>query len=209
MKVSLQWLRELVSIGDMPVEDLARALTMGGLEVEEVMPLGGAFSGIVVGHVKKVSPHPNADKLRVTEVDAGTGETLWIYRPDEGERFVAAPRKIHRGVSYWSDGQGDDRIIFATPGFNLIALDAHTGIPVADFGDNGIVDMITALDLDFEGMARTRVRVRDHRTLQEGIACHHAVDAANHASSPLGPGTANSSSSGSPLSRTRRSAGSP
>jgi phenylalanyl-tRNA synthetase beta chain len=78
MKVSVQWLRELVAIGDMPVEDLARALTMGGLEVEEVTSLASAFSGIVVGQVKKVFPHPNADKLRVTEVDAGTGETLTI-----------------------------------------------------------------------------------------------------------------------------------
>lgn len=87
----------------------------------------------------------------VIAADAATGETLWMYRPEEGERFVAAPRKIHRGVSYWSDGNGDDRIIFATPGFNLIALDAHTGIPVETFGDEGIVDMIEALDLDFEG----------------------------------------------------------
>ncbi len=87
----------------------------------------------------------------VIAADAATGETLWMYRPDEGDRFVAAPRKVHRGVSYWSDGKGDDRIIFATPGFSLIALNAHTGVPIANFGDNGIVDMIDALDLDFEG----------------------------------------------------------
>jgi len=87
----------------------------------------------------------------VFAADAGTGETLWMYRPDEGERFDAAPRTVHRGVSYWSDGQGDDRILFATPGFNLIALDAHTGRPVEGFGNQGIVDMIEALDLDFEG----------------------------------------------------------
>jgi phenylalanyl-tRNA synthetase beta chain len=78
MKVSLQWLRELVDIGEMPVDKLAHVLTMGGLEVEEVTPVAASFSGIVVGHVKSVSPHPNADKLRVTEVDAGTGETLQI-----------------------------------------------------------------------------------------------------------------------------------
>jgi quinoprotein glucose dehydrogenase len=87
----------------------------------------------------------------VIAADAATGETLWMYRPDEGERFIAAPRKVHRGVSYWSDGKGDDRIIFATPGFNLIALNAHTGRPVTTFGNDGIVDMIDALDLDFDG----------------------------------------------------------
>ena len=75
MRVSVNWLRELVAV-DMPVEALARALTMGGLEVEEITPVAASFSGIVVGHVKSVSPHPNADKLRVTEVDAGTGEIL-------------------------------------------------------------------------------------------------------------------------------------
>jgi len=92
------------------------------------------------------------DQRRVIiAADAGTGETLWIYRLDEGERFLAAPRKIHRGVSYWSDGAGDDRIVFATPGFHLIALDAHTGRPVSGFGDDGMVDMLQALDIDFEG----------------------------------------------------------
>ena len=77
MKVSIAWLKELVAV-DMPVDELARALTMGGLEVEEITPVAGAFTGIVVAHVKSVAPHPNADKLRVTEVDAGTGEILQI-----------------------------------------------------------------------------------------------------------------------------------
>ena len=78
MKVSVQWLKELVDLGDMPVAQLADTLTMGGLEVEEVTPVAAEFSGIVVGHVLSVAPHPNADKLRVTQVDAGTGETLTI-----------------------------------------------------------------------------------------------------------------------------------
>ena len=78
MKVSVQWLRELVDLGDMSVDAIARTLTMGGLEVEEITPVAPAFSGIVVARVKSVAPHPNADKLRVTEVDAGTGELLQI-----------------------------------------------------------------------------------------------------------------------------------
>jgi phenylalanyl-tRNA synthetase beta chain len=90
MKVSLQWLRELLDVGLAPA-DLADKLTMGGLEVEEITPVAGDFSGIVVAHVKSVAPHPNADKLRVTEVDAGTGETLTIVC---GAPNVAAGQKV-------------------------------------------------------------------------------------------------------------------
>ncbi|HYC38493.1 MAG TPA: phenylalanine--tRNA ligase subunit beta [Usitatibacter sp.] len=91
MKVSVQWLRELVDLGDMPVAELARKLTMAGLEVEEVAPVAAQFSGIVVGHVKSVEPHPNADKLRITQVDAGTGEALTIVC---GAPNVATGQKV-------------------------------------------------------------------------------------------------------------------
>ena len=87
----------------------------------------------------------------VIAADAVTGETRWIYRPDEGERFDRAPRKVHRGVSYWTDGRGDERILFATPGFQLVALNAKTGIPVSSFGKDGIVDLFTELDYDYKG----------------------------------------------------------
>jgi quinoprotein glucose dehydrogenase len=87
----------------------------------------------------------------VIAVDAGTGETLWLYRPNEGERFNQAPRKIHRGVSYWTDGRGDERIVFVTPGFQLIALNAKTGVPIPTFGSAGIVDLFKELDLDYKG----------------------------------------------------------
>jgi phenylalanyl-tRNA synthetase beta chain len=90
MRVSLQWLKELVPV-KVPVTELARTLTMGGLEVEEITPVAGEFSGIVVAHVKSVAPHPNADKLRVTEVDAGTGEILQIVC---GAPNVAAGQKV-------------------------------------------------------------------------------------------------------------------
>jgi phenylalanyl-tRNA synthetase beta chain len=90
MKVSVAWLREMVGT-TLPVAQLARKLTMAGLEVEEVTPVAAEFSGIVVGHVKGVAPHPNADKLRVTEVDAGTGVTLTIVC---GAPNVAAGQKV-------------------------------------------------------------------------------------------------------------------
>ena len=59
MKFSLAWLKELVEV-DLPVAELARRLTMGGLEVEEIAPVAADFSGIVVAHVKSVRPHPDA-----------------------------------------------------------------------------------------------------------------------------------------------------
>jgi quinoprotein glucose dehydrogenase len=84
----------------------------------------------------------------VVAANAGTGETLWTWRPDEGARFDAAPRKVHRGVAYWTDGKTDERIIVVTPGFNLVALNAKTGQPIANFGQTGMVDLFKHLDLD-------------------------------------------------------------
>lgn len=77
MKVSVNWLKTLVDI-DLSIDELAHTLTMAGLEVEEINPVAPPYTQIVVAEVKAVSPHPNADKLRVTEVDAGTGGLLQI-----------------------------------------------------------------------------------------------------------------------------------
>jgi hypothetical protein len=75
-------------------------------------------------------------------IDAATGELLWTYRVDEGKRAAAAPRLLSgRGVAYWTDGKGDDRIYMVTIGYQLVALDAKTGIPVRAFGQNGILDL--------------------------------------------------------------------
>jgi quinoprotein glucose dehydrogenase len=85
-------------------------------------------------------------RRNVVAVNPGTGETLWTWRVDEGERFEKAPRKVGRGVAYWTDGT-NARIITVTPGFQLFALDAKTGIPVRDFGNGGSVDLFKQLDL--------------------------------------------------------------
>ena len=75
-------------------------------------------------------------------LDAATGEMLWVYRLDEGERGANAIRRMSgRGVAYWTDDQGDDRIFLVTIGYQLVALDAATGRPIQEFGDNGIVDL--------------------------------------------------------------------
>lgn len=77
MRVSVNWLKELVDI-DLSTDELAHQLTMAGLEVEEATPVAASFERIVVAEVKSTAPHPNADKLRVCEVDAGTGSILQI-----------------------------------------------------------------------------------------------------------------------------------
>ena len=87
----------------------------------------------------------------VVAIDAGTAETLWMYRFDEGERGAMAPRKNSgRGVSYWSDGRGDERVFVITPGFHLVALDANTGIPIPNFGNDGVVDLKLGFDQTIE-----------------------------------------------------------
>ncbi|MEE8480055.1 MAG: phenylalanine--tRNA ligase subunit beta [Desulfobacterales bacterium] len=70
MKVSLSWLKDYVSI-EMEIQNLADALTMAGLEVEAVSDRYDYLDSVVVGRVVKISPHPNADKLQVCEVDVG------------------------------------------------------------------------------------------------------------------------------------------
>lgn len=78
----------------------------------------------------------------VVALDGATGEMLWTYRLDEGERGANALRRMSgRGVAYWSDGQGDERIFLVTIGYQLVALDASTGRPIPGFGDDGIVDL--------------------------------------------------------------------
>lgn len=78
----------------------------------------------------------------VVAIDAGTGETLWMWRMDEGSRLDGAPRaNPGRGVAWWSDGAGDDRILAVTPGYHMVALDAATGRPIESFGTDGILDL--------------------------------------------------------------------
>jgi quinoprotein glucose dehydrogenase len=83
----------------------------------------------------------------VVAINPETGEQLWMWRMDEGKRGAVAPRLgSGRGVAYWTDGKGDERILTVTPGYHLVALNAKTGIPVPSFGRNGIVDLKTELD---------------------------------------------------------------
>ncbi|MEW9573293.1 phenylalanine--tRNA ligase subunit beta [Rhodanobacter sp. Si-c] len=77
MKFSENWLRELVDV-QADRAQLAHALTMAGLEVEELTPLGEGLDGVVVAEIVGAEKHPEADRLQVCKVDAGQGEPLQI-----------------------------------------------------------------------------------------------------------------------------------
>jgi quinoprotein glucose dehydrogenase len=94
---------------------------------------------------------PAGSHRAVVAIDAGTGETRWVWRIDEGARWEKSPRRNSgRGVAYWTDGGGDERIFTITPGFQLVALNARTGQPVTGFGQGGLVDLFKELDVVFD-----------------------------------------------------------
>lgn len=99
MRVSIQWLRELLDI-PWNTEEIAHRLTMGGIEVEAIEPAAPKFQGVVVALVHTVVMHPEADKLRVAEVDTGDG----------------IRRRIVCGATNLAEGQ---RVALALPGAEL------------------------------------------------------------------------------------------
>jgi quinoprotein glucose dehydrogenase len=79
-------------------------------------------------------------------LDAVTGEMRWMHSLDEGQRGSSAPRQLSgRGLAYWTDNK-EERILYVTPGYQLVALDAKTGDRIPTFGTNGIVDLKQELD---------------------------------------------------------------
>ncbi len=79
MQFSEQWLRTFVD-PQLNSAELGHLLTMAGLEVEEAEPAAPAFRGVVVARIVEADKHPNADKLKLCKVDAGTGELLQSRR---------------------------------------------------------------------------------------------------------------------------------
>ena len=96
--------------------------------------------------VKGVLYSTAGTRRAVIALDAATGEQLWMHSENEGARGAAAPRQLSgRGLAYWSDGK-EERILYVTPGYTLVALDAKTGNRVPGFGANGIVDLKQNMD---------------------------------------------------------------
>src|SRR5947209_3867543 len=78
----------------------------------------------------------------VVALDCRTGELIWSHSYREGNRAAIAPRQLSgRGVSYWTDGKGDERVLYVTTGYRLVALNAKTGAIINSFGKDGMVDL--------------------------------------------------------------------
>src|SRR5213083_2140532 len=78
----------------------------------------------------------------VVALDGKTGELIWTHSYREGNRAAIAPRQLSgRGVSYWTDGRGDERVLYVTTGYRLIALNAKNGSMIQSFGEGGVVDL--------------------------------------------------------------------
>jgi quinoprotein glucose dehydrogenase len=78
----------------------------------------------------------------VVALEAKTGEIIWVHSLREGNRAAISPRQLSgRGLSFWSDGKGDDRVIYVTTGYRLVALNAKNGQMIPSFGKEGLVDL--------------------------------------------------------------------
>jgi glucose dehydrogenase len=89
----------------------------------------------------------------VVALDGRTGEQKWMYSMDEGERATRwAPRQLSgRGLAYWTDGKSDERVLYVTTGYRLVALNAKTGQPVMNFGTSGVVDLKVGIKYGRDG----------------------------------------------------------
>ena len=92
--------------------------------------------------IKGVLYTTGGTRRSVVALDGRTGEVIWTHSLREGKRAAVAPRQLSgRGVSYWTDGRGDDRVVYVTTGYRLVELHAKDGSLVTSFGKDGIIDL--------------------------------------------------------------------
>ncbi|MEJ2548639.1 MAG: hypothetical protein P8125_12650 [Gemmatimonadota bacterium] len=103
MDISVNWLRALVPGLEGTAQELADRISLGAIPVDRVIPVGDELSGIVIARVVEARPHPNADRLTLCRVDAGTGELIDVVcgapNVEEGALYpyVAPGRELPGG----------------------------------------------------------------------------------------------------------------
>ena len=125
----------------------------------------------------------------VTALNAATGEQLWVFSLDEGARGAEAPRQLSgRGLAFWQRGD-DKRVIYVTPGYQLVALNAATGRPIETFGDDGVVDLKASLDQG-DDWDRTQIGTNSPPTIASNVimvpAAHTPLAPADQANNVVG-----------------------
>src|SRR5215470_16687901 len=92
--------------------------------------------------IKGVLYTTGGTRRSVIALDGKTGEVMWTHSLREGKRAAVSPRQLSgRGVSYWTDGRGDDRVVYVTTGYQLVELNANNGSIIQSFGKSGVVDL--------------------------------------------------------------------
>jgi phenylalanyl-tRNA synthetase beta chain len=116
MKAPLSWLNEFVAV-DATLDEICRRLTMAGLEVENVERIIPTFSDVFVAKVVAVEPHPNADRLRLCEVDAGPAGHFKVVcgAPNARAGMTAALAKIGARLAGGVHGEGTGSLEAAAP----------------------------------------------------------------------------------------------
>ncbi len=136
--------------------------------------------------VKGVLYATGGTRRSVVALDAKTGELRWMHSLREGQRAALAPRQLSgRGLSYWTDGRGDERILYVTTGYRLVSLNAKNGSLISSFGKGGIVDLkegvVTGVDqqIDLEtgeiGVHSTPTVVKDTVIVGSSMKEGHTV----------------------------------
>ncbi|RLA58625.1 MAG: phenylalanine--tRNA ligase subunit beta [Gammaproteobacteria bacterium] len=149
MNISEQWLREWVS-PELTTEELAHQLTMAGLEVDAIEPVAGDFSGVVVAQIISTEQHPDADKLRVCQVNTGTDTVQIVCGAPNARAGLKAPLarvgavlpgdfKIKQAKLRGMESQGmlcaeqELRLSEASNGLMELATDAPVGADIRDY----------------------------------------------------------------------------
>ncbi len=138
--------------------------------------------------VKGILYATGGTRRSVVALKADSGEMVWVHAEFEGERAINAPRQLSgRGLSYWTDGK-EERILYVTTGYRLIALNAKTGVRIPTFGKDGVIDLKSGVthgsgqQIDFEkgdaGLHSTPVVVKD--TVIVGMAMKEGMTVVTH-----------------------------
>lgn len=162
MKASLKWLKDYVNF-TLPPTEIARRLTLAGLEVKDIQQIGGNWENIVIGQIITIAPHPNADRLKLITVAVGTEQmTVVTGAPNiktggkvafarvgadlidghTGQRMRLKPAKI-RGVMSSGMALSEKELGISEnhEGILILPEDAPIGVPLADYLGDAVFDL--------------------------------------------------------------------